>query len=246
MVEAFQVADDVLRQGVQGISDLITLPGDDQPRLRRRPHDDARRRPGAARHRHGHAATTARCWPPRRRSPRRCSRPRSTAPARSCSRSPAASDLSLLEVSEAAKIVQEAAHPDANIIFGANIDETISDRSGSPSSRPASTAAAAVPTAPARASAARSSPARRPTAARPSAAPAPELRVAPARLRARRPGVRPRSLAGCGREPRAWRSRRRPSRPPPRPGRRVLREGGNAVDAAVAAVMRFVRRPRAR
>src|SRR3712207_7624871 len=27
MVEAFRVADDVLRQGVQGISDLITLPG---------------------------------------------------------------------------------------------------------------------------------------------------------------------------------------------------------------------------
>ena len=27
MVEAFQVADDVLRQGVQGISDLVTLPG---------------------------------------------------------------------------------------------------------------------------------------------------------------------------------------------------------------------------
>src|SRR4029079_7385602 len=35
--------------------------------------------------------------------------------------------LSLLEVSEAAKIVQEAAHPDANIIFGANIDETVGD-----------------------------------------------------------------------------------------------------------------------
>src|SRR5213075_153758 len=27
MVEAFRVADDVLRQGVQGISDLITMPG---------------------------------------------------------------------------------------------------------------------------------------------------------------------------------------------------------------------------
>ncbi len=27
MVEAFRVADDVLRQGVQGISDLVTLPG---------------------------------------------------------------------------------------------------------------------------------------------------------------------------------------------------------------------------
>jgi cell division protein FtsZ len=37
------------------------------------------------------------------------------------------SDLSLMEVSEAAKIVQEAAHPDANIIFGANLDDTITD-----------------------------------------------------------------------------------------------------------------------
>jgi cell division protein FtsZ len=37
------------------------------------------------------------------------------------------SDLSLMEVSEAAKIVQEAAHPDANIIFGANIDDTVGD-----------------------------------------------------------------------------------------------------------------------
>ena len=32
-------------------------------------------------------------------------------------------DLSLIEVSEAAKMVQEAAHPDANIIFGANVDD---------------------------------------------------------------------------------------------------------------------------
>jgi len=37
------------------------------------------------------------------------------------------SDLTLIEVSDAAKIVQEAAHPDANIIFGANIDESIGD-----------------------------------------------------------------------------------------------------------------------
>ena len=36
-------------------------------------------------------------------------------------------DLTLIEVSEAAKIVQEAAHPDANIIFGANVDESIDD-----------------------------------------------------------------------------------------------------------------------
>ena len=44
MVDAFKVCDDLLRQGVQGICDLITLPGPDQPRLRRRPHDHPRRR----------------------------------------------------------------------------------------------------------------------------------------------------------------------------------------------------------
>jgi cell division protein FtsZ len=37
-------------------------------------------------------------------------------------------DLSLVEVSEAAKLVGEAAHPDANIIFGANVDEALSDQ----------------------------------------------------------------------------------------------------------------------
>jgi cell division protein FtsZ len=34
-------------------------------------------------------------------------------------------DLSLFEVNEAAKAVAEAAHPDANIIFGAMVDEKI-------------------------------------------------------------------------------------------------------------------------
>jgi cell division protein FtsZ len=38
------------------------------------------------------------------------------------------SDLSLVEVSEAAKVVGDAAHPDANIIFGANVDEALSDQ----------------------------------------------------------------------------------------------------------------------
>ncbi len=53
MVEAFRVADDVLRQGVQGISDLVTLPGSDQSRLRRRAHDHVRRRHRAAGDRDG-------------------------------------------------------------------------------------------------------------------------------------------------------------------------------------------------
>ena len=38
------------------------------------------------------------------------------------------SDLSLWEVNEAAKSVSEAAHPDANIIFGAMVDEKLDDQ----------------------------------------------------------------------------------------------------------------------
>ena len=37
-------------------------------------------------------------------------------------------DLSLWEVNEAAKAVAEAAHPDANIIFGAMVDEKLEDQ----------------------------------------------------------------------------------------------------------------------
>jgi cell division protein FtsZ len=37
-------------------------------------------------------------------------------------------DLSLWEINEAAKAVSEAAHPEANIIFGAMIDETLEDQ----------------------------------------------------------------------------------------------------------------------
>jgi cell division protein FtsZ len=37
-------------------------------------------------------------------------------------------DLSLWEINEAAKAVSEAAHPEANIIFGAMIDETLDDQ----------------------------------------------------------------------------------------------------------------------
>jgi cell division protein FtsZ len=37
-------------------------------------------------------------------------------------------DLSLWEINEAAKAVSEAAHPEANIIFGAMIDESLEDQ----------------------------------------------------------------------------------------------------------------------
>ncbi|HIY25345.1 MAG TPA: cell division protein FtsZ, partial [Candidatus Brachybacterium merdigallinarum] len=58
------------------------------------------------------------------------------------------SDLGLYEVSEAARLVQEAAHPDANIIFGSVIDDALGDEvrvtviaagfeAGGPTPRPA-------------------------------------------------------------------------------------------------------------
>jgi cell division protein FtsZ len=37
------------------------------------------------------------------------------------------SDLGLFEVNEAAEVIKETAHPDANIIFGATIDDTLGD-----------------------------------------------------------------------------------------------------------------------
>ena len=127
MVDAFRVADDVLRQGVQGISDLIALPG-----LINLDFADVRTIMSRGRQRAARAsawapARTARSTPRRTRSSRRCWRPRWRAPSRSCSRSPAGSDLSLWEVNECAKAVAEAAHPDANIIFGAMVDEKLAD-----------------------------------------------------------------------------------------------------------------------
>ena len=40
-------------------------------------------------------------------------------------------DLSLVEVNEASCVIQEAAHEDANIIFGAVVDPQLTERSRS-------------------------------------------------------------------------------------------------------------------
>jgi cell division protein FtsZ len=126
MVEAFQVADDVLRQGVQGISELITLPGminldfaDVRTTMRDAGHALLGIGMGSGDTRAVKAAESAVSSPLLETS---------VDGARSILLSiTGGADLSLLEVSEAAKIVQEAAHPDANIIFGANVDETVGD-----------------------------------------------------------------------------------------------------------------------
>ena len=127
ITEAFRIADDILRQGVQGITDLITVPGHRQPRLRRRAHDHARRRLGADGHRRPPPARTAPPRPRGRPSRRRCSSRRSTARPGSCSTSPAAPSSGLFEVNEAAEVVTSAADENANVIFGAVIDESLGD-----------------------------------------------------------------------------------------------------------------------
>jgi cell division protein FtsZ len=126
VIEAFRTADDVLRQGVQGVSDLITIPG-----LINLDFADVRTimaEAGSALIGIGVASGEE----------------RASKAAQSAINSPlletsmqgargviinvtGGTDMGLLEVSEAAQIVREAADPDANIIFGAVIDEKAHD-----------------------------------------------------------------------------------------------------------------------
>jgi cell division protein FtsZ len=127
MVEAFQVADDVLRQGVQGISDLVTLPAIinlDFADVRTIMSEAGRALLGIGMAHGNDRALLA--------AEKAISSPlleTSMDGARSILLSiTGGEDLSLVEVSEAAKVVGDAAHPDANIIFGANVDEELSDQ----------------------------------------------------------------------------------------------------------------------
>jgi cell division protein FtsZ len=124
---AFRVADDVLRQGVQGISELITVPG-----LINLDFADVRSIMGA-----GGAALMA------------IGRGQGDDKAKTAAEQAVGSplldvtldgargilfnitggpDLTLFEVNEAAEIVRKGAHADANIIFGAVVDESMRDQ----------------------------------------------------------------------------------------------------------------------
>ncbi len=127
MVEAFRVADDVLRQGVQGISDLVTLPG-----LINLDFADVRTIMADA----GNALLGIGMGTGDRRAidaaEQAVASPlleTSMDGARSILLSITGSpDISLWEVNEAAKTVSEAASPDANIIFGAMVDDKLEDQ----------------------------------------------------------------------------------------------------------------------
>ncbi|HEX3174344.1 MAG TPA: cell division protein FtsZ [Solirubrobacterales bacterium] len=127
MVEAFQVADDVLRQGVQGISDLVTLPAVinlDFADVRTIMSEAGRALLGI-----GMGTGEGRALLAAEKAISSPLLETSMDGARAILLSiTGGGDLSLVEVSEAAKLVGEAAHPDANIIFGANIDEELGDQ----------------------------------------------------------------------------------------------------------------------
>src|SRR5919109_1512297 len=126
MVEAFRVADDVLRQGVQGVSDLVTLPGLinlDFADVRTIMSDAGNALLGI-----GMGTGDKRALEAAQQAVSSPLLETSVEGARSILLSiTGGSDLSLWEVNDAAKAVQEAAHPSANIIFGAMIDQKVEE-----------------------------------------------------------------------------------------------------------------------
>jgi len=126
VVEAFATADDVLRAGVQGITDLITTPG-----LINLDFADVKsvmKGAGSALMGIGTAKGEDRAV--------RAAEIAVSSPLLEASIDGAhgvllliqgASDLGLHEIDEAARLVQEAVSPEANIIYGTTIDDTLGD-----------------------------------------------------------------------------------------------------------------------
>jgi len=151
ILDAFRSADNVLRQGVQGITDLITIPGLinlDFADVRTVMHDAGTALMGIGQSggetRAGEAAKQAISSPLLEDSVEGATG--------ILLNITGGRELGLFEVNEAAEIVQQAADGDANIIFGAVIDEDMGDEirvtviaTGFDKSRAARQAAAAAP-----------------------------------------------------------------------------------------------------
>ncbi len=125
MLDAFKIADDVLRQGVQGICDLITLPG-----LINLDFADVRtimEGSGTALMGIGFSSSTDnRAREAAERALRSPLIDTEVGAARGILLSIAGGeDLTLLEVNEAAEVIRQTANDDTQIIFGATIDERL-------------------------------------------------------------------------------------------------------------------------
>src|SRR6202167_5347683 len=127
ILEAFREADNVLRQGVQGITDLITIPGLinlDFADVRTIMHEAGSALMGigtaAGENRPGEAAKIAISSPLLEESV--------DGATGILLNITGGKDLGLFEVNDAAEIIQSAADPNANIIFGAVIDEAMGDK----------------------------------------------------------------------------------------------------------------------
>src|SRR5438093_1326998 len=122
MVDAFRIVDDVLRQGVQGISDLITVPG-----LINLDFADVKTimtSAGSALMGIGTGSGETRAAEAARQAIMSPLLEQSIDGARGVLFTiTGGPDLTLFEVNEAAEIIHAAADPEANIIFGAVIDE---------------------------------------------------------------------------------------------------------------------------
>ena len=126
MLEAFRIADDVLRQGVQGISDLIAVPG-----LINLDFADVRtimNERGLAHMGIGRASGEGRALEAAKQAIQSPLLETTIEGARGVLLNITGSEnLSLFEVNEAAEMVSQSADPDAKIIFGAVIDESLQD-----------------------------------------------------------------------------------------------------------------------
>ncbi len=126
VTEAFRIADDILRQGVQGITDLITVPGVvnlDFADVRTIMRDAGSAMMGigtaSGENRAAEAARTAVSSPLLEQSV--------DGATGILLNITGGSDLGLFEVNEAAEVVTSAADGNANVIFGAVIDESLGD-----------------------------------------------------------------------------------------------------------------------
>jgi cell division protein FtsZ len=124
--DAFRVADDVLRQGIQGISELITVPG-----LINLDFADVRAimsEGGAALMAVGHATGEDRASKAAEMAISSQLLDVTIDGARGILFNVTGNaEMTLFEVNEAAAIIKETAHPDVNLIFGAVIDPNMGD-----------------------------------------------------------------------------------------------------------------------